>query len=181
MAKFKKNGIGILGGSFDPAHKGHLLISKIAIKKVNLKKIYWIVTKKNPFKKKPTLSLKERINLAKKLTKNFKNIQILYLDETVKSSRTVDILKFIIKKMKLKSLYFIIGSDILVTLHKWKSWKKIVKLVKLVVFSRKGYDKKVKESIVLKYLKKNNLIYIKNKPIPISSTILRKRKNLSNK
>ena len=112
------------------------------------------------------------------MTKNFKNIQILYLDETVKSSRTVDILKFIIKKMKLKSLYFIIGSDILVTLHKWKSWKKIVKLVKLVVFSRKGYDKKVKESIVLKYLKKNNIIFIKNKPIQISSTILRKRKNL---
>ena len=56
-----KKGIGILGGSFDPPHKGHVKISKIALKKVKLKKIYWIITKKNPFKKKPFFSLKERI------------------------------------------------------------------------------------------------------------------------
>jgi len=47
------NTIGILGGSFDPPHLGHLKISKISLKKLNLKKIYWVITKKNPFKKKP--------------------------------------------------------------------------------------------------------------------------------
>ena len=46
MAQLKNLRIGILGGSFDPAHRGHLLISKIAIKKIRLKKIYWVVTKK---------------------------------------------------------------------------------------------------------------------------------------
>ena len=48
----KKNKIGILGGSFDPAHKGHLAISKEAAKRFKLKKIVWAITKKNPFKKK---------------------------------------------------------------------------------------------------------------------------------
>ena len=48
----KKNKIGILGGSFDPAHKGHLAISKEALKNLNLKKVIWAITKKNPFKKK---------------------------------------------------------------------------------------------------------------------------------
>ena len=57
MARIQKKYIGLLGGSFDPAHKGHLGISNIAIKKLKLKKIYWIVTKKNPFKKKPFYSL----------------------------------------------------------------------------------------------------------------------------
>ena len=42
---------GLLGGSFDPAHKGHLIITKIAIKKIKLSKVFWLVTKKNPFKK----------------------------------------------------------------------------------------------------------------------------------
>ena len=66
MFKLKSTKIGILGGSFDPAHKGHLIISKIALKKIKLKKIYWVVTKKNPFKNKTFFSLKDRIEKAKK-------------------------------------------------------------------------------------------------------------------
>ena len=52
--------------------------------------------------------------------------------------------------------------------------KKIAKLVKLIVFSRKGYDKKGKDSTVVKFIKKKNIIFISNKPIFISSTVLRK-------
>ena len=84
-------------------------------------------------------------------------------------------INYLINKKKLKNIYFIIGSDNLIKFHKWKSWKKIVKLTKLIVFSRKGYDRKGKKSIVAKYLK-NKIIFIKNKPISISSTNLRKKK-----
>ena len=63
----KKNKIGILGGSFDPAHKGHLAISKEAAKRFNLKLIIWAVTKKNPFKKKSDTNLTTRIKNCKKL------------------------------------------------------------------------------------------------------------------
>ena len=51
MVKPKGNFIGLLGGSFDPPHKGHLEISQIALKKLKLKKVFWVVTKKNPLKK----------------------------------------------------------------------------------------------------------------------------------
>ena len=67
-----------------------------------------------------------------------------------------------------------LGADNLIKFHKWKRWKKIVKLVKLIVFSRKGYDKKGMNSTVAKYLK-NKIIFVKNKPISISSTELRKQ------
>ena len=113
--------------------------------------------------------------MAKQATKNFKKIQILYLDEIVKSSRSINLVNYFIKKKKINNIYFIIGSDILIELHKWKSWKNLVKLVKLIVFSRKGYDKKSKNSIVVKYLKNKNIKFVKNKPIVISSSFIRKK------
>ncbi len=172
MVKHQKKATGLLGGSFDPAHKGHLEISKIAIKKINLHKILWLVAKKNPFKGTPFYSLSQRLTKAKKLAENNKKIQVKYLDKVAGSSRSIDLIMYIINKKKLKNIYFIIGSDNLIKFHKWKSWKKIVKLTQLIVFSRKGYDKKSKKSIVAKYLK-NKIIFINNKPISISSTKIR--------
>jgi nicotinate-nucleotide adenylyltransferase len=175
MVKPSNKSIGILGGSFDPVHKGHLTISKIAFKKIKLNKIYWLIDKKNPFKKKAHFSLENRIKLAKKASKNFKKIKVLYLDKKIKSSRSINLINYFINKKKMKNIYFLIGSDILIELHKWKSWKKLVKLTQLVVFSRNGYDKKGKNSLVAKYLKNKNIIYIKNKPILISSTFIKKK------
>ena len=178
MASIQKKYIGLLGGSFDPAHKGHLGISKIALKKLNLKKIYWVITKKNPFKNRTFYPLNERIKYSKKVTNSYKNIKIIYLDNIIKSSRIIDVINYFIKKKKIKNIFFIIGSDNLIRFHKWKSWKKIVKLVKLIVFSRKGYDKKGMKSTVAKNFK-NRIIFIKNKPISISSTQLKKQKKLN--
>ena len=167
MLTLNKKTIGIFGGSFDPPHKGHVEISKISLKKIKLKKIYWIVTKKNPFKKKPFFSLKERMSKSKGSVKKYKKIKVLYLDDRIKSSHTINVINYFRKIKKQKNLCLILGSDNLLNFHKWTSWKKIAKLTKLVVFSRKGYDKKSKESIVVKYLNKKNIIYINNKLINI--------------
>ena len=177
MANIQKKYVGLLGGSFDPAHKGHLGISKIAIKKLKLKKVYWVITRKNPFKRNTFYSLNKRIKYAKKISRLQKKIQAIHLENIVKSSRTIDVINYFIKKRKIKNIYFIIGSDNLIRFHKWKSWKKIVKLVKLIVFSRKGYDRKGMKSIVVKNFK-NKIIFIKNKHITISSTQLKSQTRL---
>ena len=78
-----KNKIGILGGTFDPAHEGHIKISKEAKKRFDLKKIIWAITKKNPFKNKSSLSLKERISFAKKLTCKNKFIKVDYFEDKI--------------------------------------------------------------------------------------------------
>jgi nicotinate-nucleotide adenylyltransferase len=168
-----KKKIGILGGTFDPPHKGHLKISLSSIKKIKLDKLYWIITKKNPFKNKSLFSLKERIIKCEKIIKKNKKIKIKYLDKAIKSSRTIDALKYINKGVKF-DLFFIIGSDNLINFHKWRSWKKITKLAKLIVFSRNGFEKKAKNSPLIKYLHKDRIIYIKNSKIDISSSKLRK-------
>ena len=74
-----KKRIGILGGSFDPAHKGHIKISQEAKKRFNLKNVFWVVTKKNPFKKKSFYSLSRRITLEKKLSKKNKFIKVIFV------------------------------------------------------------------------------------------------------
>ena len=67
MKKIKNIRLGILGGTFDPAHKGHLKISYEAKKLLNLSEVIWVITKKNPLKKKSFYSLNSRMKFAKKL------------------------------------------------------------------------------------------------------------------
>ena len=168
--KKKYNNIGILGGTFDPPHKGHFYISKTALKKLKLKKILWVVTKKNPLKNKPYLKIKERIKLSKKITKKEKKITIKYFDDKIGSTSTFDLLNYLKKKIKA-NLFFLIGADNLKKFHKWKNWRKIPKLAKIVVFPRGNYSF---TSIATKKLNKNDFVYIKSKKINISSSIIRK-------
>ncbi len=170
-----KNKIGIFGGSFDPPHKGHLRISSTSIKKLNLKKVYWIVTKKNPFKKKKLFSLKEIILKCLKLTKKNKKIYVKSIDDKIKSCRTFTIIKHFRKKNKNDELYLIIGSDNLISFHKWDNWKIILKDCHLVVYPRKGFDKKARKSKIIRHIKNKNIIFIKGQKVDISSTKVRKQ------
>jgi len=173
LKKIKKKNyikIGILGGTFDPPHKGHVYISKIALKKLGLKKILWVVTKKNPLKNKPYLRLKERMKLSKEITKKNKKINIKYFDGKIRSTNTFNLLNYIKRKTKA-NLFFLMGADNLNKFHKWKNWKQIPKLAKIVVFPRKNYSY---NSIVTNNLNKKDLIYINSKKINISSSLIRK-------
>ena len=163
-----------MGGTFDPPHEGHLNISKIAIKKLRLDKLIWVITKKNPLKEKPYLSISIRKKLSKNLTKKEKKISIKYLDDLVKSKNTFNLLNFLLKKEKKIKLYFLIGADSLINFHKWKNWKKIPELAKIVVFARPTYSIKALNSIAAKKLKKKDWIYLNYKKINISSSLIRK-------
>tara|TARA_B110000263_G_scaffold162927_1_gene141802 strand:+ start:76 stop:612 length:537 start_codon:yes stop_codon:yes gene_type:complete len=174
LSKKNYTKIGILGGTFDPPHKGHLHISKIVLKKLKLDKLIWIVTKKNPLKQKPYLSIKVRINLSIEITKKEKKIFVKYFDNKIKSNNTFNMLNFIKKKNKKAKLFFLIGADNLVKFHKWNNWKKIPKLAKIVVFPRQNFSFKSLNSITYKKLKKKDFLYINSKKINISSSLIRK-------
>jgi len=171
----KKNiKVGILGGTFDPPHIGHLHISKLGIKKLKLNKLIWVITKKNPLKQKPYLEIKTRIKLSKEISKNEKKIFVQYFDDRIKSNNTFNLLNYLKKKNRKMRLFFLIGADNLIKLHKWKNWRKIPELAKIVVFSRQNYQLKSLKSIASKKLKKKDLIYINSKKINISSSLIRK-------
>ena len=167
------NKIGILGGSFDPAHKGHLAISKNAKKKFKLKKIIWAITNKNPFKKKSHTSIIKRIQKCKKFTKSHRFIEIKFFEKIIKSNKTIDLINYLKKNQKLE-IYFLMGADNLINFHKWYKWKNICKKCKILVFDRQGYKKKSLNSISFKRLNGKNLKFIKFNKVNISSSQLRK-------
>ena len=173
---FKKNHkkIGILGGTFDPAHKGHLKISKQAKKKYKLNYVIWAITKKNPFKKKSKTKLITRIKFAKKIIGLNKFIKIRFYENKIKSNKTIDIISHIKRKNNMLDLYFIMGADNLINFHRWHKWKLIPQKCNILVFDRQGYKAKSLKSITFKRLNQKSLEFIKFKKVNISSSQLRK-------
>ena len=166
--------IGILGGTFDPCHIGHLKISKEAKKKFNLEKIIWAITKKNPFKGKSSLSLDKRIKYAKKINKKNLFIKVKYFEDKIKSNRTIDLLRYIKKKNKNTDIFFIMGADSLINFHKWKNSDLISSICNILVFDRDRYKAKSLSSRSFKKYSKKSLKFIKFNKVNISSSKLRK-------
>jgi len=171
--KLKKNKIGILGGTFDPAHKGHLAISKEATRKFNLKKVIWAITKKNPFKNKSKTNISARIRHCKKIIGKTNFIKVKFYEEIIKSNKTINLINHVTKN-KRNEIYFLMGADNLINFHKWHKWRAISQKCKIIVFDRHGYKKKSINSTTFKRLNKKNLEFIEFNKVNISSSQLRK-------
>jgi len=169
----KKIKIGVLGGSFDPAHKGHLAISKEAKKRFDLKKIIWAITRKNPFKDESKTTLSKRINYCKKIIGSNSFIRVKFYEDIIKSNKTIDLINYIKKNNNIE-VYFIMGADNLINFHKWHKSKSISQKCNILVFDRHGYKKNSLKSKTFKTLNKDNLKFIEFKKVNISSSQLRK-------
>ena len=170
---YKKIKIGILGGSFDPAHKGHLAISKEAKKRFDLKKIIWALTKKNPFKVESKTSVSKRIKDCKKIIGLNPFIKVKFYENIIKSNKTIDLINYF-KKNKDIEIYFLMGADNLITFHKWHKSKSISQKCNILVFDRHGYKKNSLKSKTFRKLNKSILTFVEFKKVNISSSQLRK-------
>lgn len=166
------NRIGIFGGTFDPIHLGHLHLSEVAVKKLNLEKVVFFPTGKVVFKDESKISpFFIRYKFVKKTIKNYSKFQISSADNIKNQiSYTSKLLKRIMENGN--EYFLLIGEDIVEGLKDWNNFQWIIENVKIVVFSRKGkYSLKD-----LDYIEK--LKFIKMKPINISSTNIRTNPNL---
>ena len=171
--KFGKKKIGILGGTFDPAHKGHLAITREALKKFNLDYVIWAITKKNPFKNKTENNLEKRISVCKKIIKKNKSIKVKYYEDKIKSNKTIDLVNFILKDKKIK-LYFLMGADNIINFHNWHKWKQISQKCKIIVFDRYGYKRKSLNSKAFRNIDEEKIKFVQFNKVNISSSQLRK-------
>ena len=183
--------IGLLGGSFDPPHKGHLYISLEAKKILKLDKIWWLVTLQNPLKITKPASYEERIKNCHAITKN-QPIKVTDIEKKINSSYSYESINFIQNYYKNIKFFWLMGADNLINFHHWQKWCKIFNDISIVVFRRHGYNQKALNSVTTKTFSQFQVFsdsinklnfkqlpswtWINNREIKISSTEIRKQR-----
>jgi nicotinate-nucleotide adenylyltransferase len=190
----RKRKIGILGGSFNPAHAGHVHISETAKISLGLDEVWWLVAPQNRLKSSLGMeSFSKRLNQARTLTQNLHYIKVFDLEQKNKLFISYQTAFFLTKKSQKAKFIWLMGSDILKNFSKWIKPSLISKKMPVAVIERPGYSYSVmnsKETLSLgKRLKssKSKTLYLKKKPtwvfikkklLAISSTEIR---NLNSK
>jgi nicotinate-nucleotide adenylyltransferase len=138
--------IGLLGGSFDPAHDAHREISLTALKRLGLDQVWWLVTRGNPLKDVSKLAgLAERVSAAEKIA-NHPRIAVTGYDGGIGSGYTIDLLRALKRRFPDVHFVWLMGADNLVNFHRWKSWPEIFSTLPIAVLDRPGYRLKAKAS-----------------------------------
>lgn len=133
--------IGLLGGSFNPAHEGHRHISLLALKRLRLDEVWWMVTPQNPLKKAgETAPFEERMRAAA-LVARHRRIRVTDIERRFGTQHTADTLCLLLPRFPKCRFVWLMGADNLQQLTEWKDWRRIFRLVPIAVFSRPPYSK----------------------------------------
>ncbi len=128
--------VGLLGGSFNPPHAAHRAISLFAIKRLNLDRVWWLVTPGNPLKAHGALrDLDERAAAARKMA-NDPRIDVSCLEAVIGTRYTVDTITYLRRRTSGLRLVWIMGADNLAQFHRWQNWQRIAAEVPIAVIDR---------------------------------------------
>ncbi len=132
--------IGILGGSFNPAHEGHLHISREALKRLNLDRVWWMVSPQNPLKSSEDMApLAWRMESARAMAKH-PRIDVTDIESRLGSTFTAETLERLSQRNSRHRFVWLMGADNLIQVPFWKDWNKIFTRVPIAVFGRPSYD-----------------------------------------
>lgn len=130
--------IGLFGGSFNPPHEGHLNLCDLALKRLELDQIWWMVTPGNPLKDTSGLpSLEERIGLCEALVSNPK-IKITAFEAAHRVRYTADTVRLVLKLRPRQNFVWLMGADNLAGFHHWQDWREIAAMLPFAVIDRPG-------------------------------------------
>jgi nicotinate-nucleotide adenylyltransferase len=131
--------IGLLGGSFNPAHEAHRLISETARKRLGLDKVWWIVSPGNPLKRRSDLApLSERMARAREVAMG-RHIVVTDFETDLPSPYTASTLAYLKSSKPLVRFVWIMGADNLASFDRWQRWREIFTMVPIVVVDRPGW------------------------------------------
>jgi nicotinate-nucleotide adenylyltransferase len=136
MKRQAKLKVGLLGGSFNPAHNGHREISLLALKRLQLDFVWWLVSPQNPLKSTEGLKpLDERLAQARVIA-HHPRVKVTALERDLKTRYTIDSLRALKRRFPHIDFVWLMGADNLRQFHRWKQWRTITKQMPLCVIDR---------------------------------------------
>lgn len=135
-----KRRIGLLGGSFNPAHAGHLYISREALKRLRLDEVWWLVSPQNPLKPAAGMaSLEKRLARAHAVARD-RRIRVLDIETRLHTRYTIDTLESLQFLFPQARFVWLMGADNVAAFARWRRWADILKAVPVAIFDRPRYS-----------------------------------------
>ncbi len=132
--------IGLFGGSFNPAHRGHLMVALYALKRLQLDWVWWLVSPQNPLKDpRETGEYAARLAYTRRIARHPRFI-VTDLEKQMGSRTTAQTLAALAPALRRAKFIWIMGADSLANLHNWNDWTEIPEALPLAVLARPGYS-----------------------------------------
>ncbi|MBC8337766.1 MAG: nicotinate-nucleotide adenylyltransferase [Rhodospirillales bacterium] len=142
--------VGLLGGSFNPAHGGHRHISRLALERLGLDEVWWLVSPQNPLKPvKGMAPLADRLASARAMARG-RNMWATDIEHALGTNYTADTLKALKSRFPNTRFVWIMGADNLIDIDRWNDWTAIFETVPVAVFARPAYSFKALTSTAAK-------------------------------
>ncbi|MGO9007970.1 MAG: nicotinate-nucleotide adenylyltransferase [Beijerinckiaceae bacterium] len=181
--------VGLFGGSFNPAHEGHRAASLLALRRLGLDRIWWLVSPGNPLKDTSILApLEVRITAARKIARH-PRIAVTGIEALIGTRYTYETIAYLKQRCPGVHFVWIMGGDNLATFHHWKRWRDIAALVPVAIIDRPGstlkplrspagvalapYRRDESDSLLLARAEPPALVFLHGPRSPLSSTALR--------
>ncbi len=181
--------IGLLGGSFNPAHAGHRLVSTMAIQQLGLDQIWWLVSPQNPLKSEAEMApLGERLKSANKIA-DHPRIVVTDIESQLDTQYTIDTVHALQQRFRDVRFIWLMGADNMIQLPKWSKWRELVDTIPIAIYPRPGFTLKARlspaastyrtawldrsDATLLPSLKAPALCFLEGPENPISATSIR--------
>jgi len=181
--------IGLLGGSFNPAHGGHRAISRFAMEALGLDEVWWLVSPGNPLKPARGMApLPARLASARRIARRAP-IRATAIERELGARYTVDTLRALTRRYPRNRFIWLMGADNLAQFSQWRDWRGIARQMPIAVIARPGYDDDAHASAAMSWLRRfvrsprqakgwtnwrpPALVLLRFRPDPRSATLLR--------
>ena len=129
--------VGLFGGSFDPAHEGHLLVAQTALKRLGLDRVVWLVSPGNPLKPSAPAELGRRMASARGLARPPRMI-VSDAESRIGQRYTIDTVRALQARFPGVRFVWIMGADSLLGFHRWRGWTELMRAVPMAIITRPG-------------------------------------------